>query len=195
MLAARWGWVYIIRYMHLTPVSLLERLCKPNEAAAWDRFVELYSPLLLEWARKIGRQDSDAADLVQDVFLLLFRKLPAFEYDPQRSFHGWLRRVFVNQHRLRLRAHADLPLELALEVEGPLLEDSTDDRQYLAQRALRLIERDFSPTLWRAFHQYAIEGRSPDEIALELGISRGTIYSIKSKVINRLRREFAHLLD
>lgn len=181
--------------MHLTPVSLLERLRMPNEPAAWDRFVDLYSPLLLEWARKIGRQDSDAADLVQDVFLLLFRKLPLFEYDPQRSFHGWLRRVFLNQHRLRVRARAEFPLEAAEEVADPLIDDSADDQRYLAQRALRIIERDFSPLLWKAFHAYAIEERSPDDIAVELGISRGTVYSVKSKVIHRLRQEFAHLLD
>jgi RNA polymerase sigma-70 factor (ECF subfamily) len=59
--------------MFTTPESLLYRLKKPEEATAWSRFVELYSPLLFHWARRLGQQDSDCADLVQDVFLILWR--------------------------------------------------------------------------------------------------------------------------
>src|SRR2546430_1018982 len=94
-----------------TPASLLDRLRRPNETTAWDRFVELYSPLLFHWAKRLGQQDSDAADLVQDVFLLLLRKLPDFEYDASRSFHAWLKTLFVNQHRARLRNRVPIPLD------------------------------------------------------------------------------------
>src|SRR5688572_11629271 len=91
-----------------TPASLLDRLRKPNELAAWDRFVELYSPLLFHWGKRLGQQDSDAADLVQDAFLLLWRKLPEFEYDPARSFHAWLKTLFLNRARQRLRERGRL---------------------------------------------------------------------------------------
>src|SRR6059058_4998522 len=89
--------------MFSTPASLLERLRKPNELTAWDRFAELYSPLLFHWAKRLGQQDSDAADLVQDVFLILYRKLPEFQYDSARSFRAWLKTVFLNRARQRLR--------------------------------------------------------------------------------------------
>jgi hypothetical protein len=39
--------------MDRTPVSLLERLRRPNDQAAWERFVQLYTPLLCHWARKL----------------------------------------------------------------------------------------------------------------------------------------------
>ncbi len=64
--------------MSTTPVSLLEQLRQPTAARAWPRFVELYAPLLYDWARRLGLQDADAADLVQDVFAILLRKLPEF---------------------------------------------------------------------------------------------------------------------
>src|SRR5207248_2374355 len=67
--------------MSQTPVSLLERLRRPGEEAAWMRFVELYTPLLYYWGRRAGLQEPDAADLVQDVLTLLVRKLPEFTYD------------------------------------------------------------------------------------------------------------------
>src|SRR3954453_21062982 len=98
--------------MLLTPASLLDRLRRANETPAWDRFVESYSPLLFHWAKQLGQQDSDAADLLQDVFLLLFRKLPDFRYDPQRSFHSWLKTLFLNQHRQRQRQRAQAALVL-----------------------------------------------------------------------------------
>src|SRR5436190_15917121 len=89
--------------MFTTPASLLDRLRNPGEPTAWDRFVELYTPLLFHWARQLGQQDSDSADLVQDVFLILWRKLPEFDYDPTRSFHAWLKTLFLNRHRTRQR--------------------------------------------------------------------------------------------
>src|SRR5438093_3913708 len=123
-----------------TPASLLERLRKPNEAAAWDRFVELYSPLLFHWAKRLGLQDSDAADLVQDVFLLLVRKLPQFEYDGQKCFRAWLKTVFTNKwrerRRLRQPATGDVsPDEIAEPSPNDVLEEQ-EYRRFLTQRAL-----------------------------------------------------------
>ena len=79
--------------MNTTSFSLLERLRQPSDSAAWDRFVELYTPLLFYWGRRAGLQSADAADLVQDVFEVLLRKLPEFQYDRQKSFRSWLRTV------------------------------------------------------------------------------------------------------
>src|SRR5438067_1653747 len=90
--------------MNTTPVSLLERLCHADaEQAAWQQFVELYTPLLCQWARRLGLQNHDAADLVQEVFAVLVRKLPNFRYDPDRRFRGWLWTITVNKARERHR--------------------------------------------------------------------------------------------
>ena len=82
-----------------TPASLLERLRQPADPAAWSRFVELYTPLLYGWARRVGLPEQDAADLVQDVFVQLVRKLPDFTYDRHKTFRGWLRAVTLNKWR------------------------------------------------------------------------------------------------
>jgi RNA polymerase sigma-70 factor, ECF subfamily len=50
-----------------TSATLLQRLRQPNQPAAWERFVGLYTPLLLYWARRAGLQPQDSADVVQDV--------------------------------------------------------------------------------------------------------------------------------
>src|SRR5215471_17178576 len=85
--------------MASTPVSLLERLRRPDDVAAWSRFVRLYAPLLFDWARGTGLQEADAADLVQDVFGVLVEQMPHFQYRPGGSFRAWLRTVLLNRWR------------------------------------------------------------------------------------------------
>jgi RNA polymerase sigma-70 factor, ECF subfamily len=184
--------------MFSTPASLLDRLRKPEETTAWGRFVELYTPLLFHWARRLGQQDSDCADLVQDVFLILWRKLPEFEYDSARSFHAWLKTLFLNRHRSRQRQRSPL----AVEIEGQDLADDSDarltdgeDSRYLIRQAFRLIECEFSPLHQKVFRAYVLEERAPEEVAREHGISPGTVYGIKSKILSRLRQELRQLLD
>jgi len=87
--------------MHSTSPSLLERVRQRSDGEAWGRFVALYTPLLFFWARKCGLQEEDAADLTQEVFAALVEKLPAFTYDPHRSFRSWLRTVTLNLWRDR----------------------------------------------------------------------------------------------
>jgi hypothetical protein len=55
----------------LDPLSLLERLRRLQDGAAWSQFVHLYTPLLFRWARGAGLPEADAADLLQDVFTTL----------------------------------------------------------------------------------------------------------------------------
>jgi RNA polymerase sigma-70 factor (ECF subfamily) len=183
--------------MFTTPASLLLRLRQPEETTAWGRFVELYTPLLFHWARQLGQQDSDCADLVQDVFLILWRKLPEFEYDSGRSFHAWLKTVFLNRYRTRQRQRGPLPVELDAELlanSGSRIADGEDVR-YLIRQAYRLIECEFSPLHQQAFRAYVLEERAPDAVARELGISPGTVYGIKSKILSRLRQELQQLFD
>ena len=90
--------------MHSTPLSLLERLRHPADQDAWSRFVRLYTPLMCHWTRCVGMQDSDAADLMQDVFTLLVAKLPDFRHDGTNSFRSWLRTVTLNKRASARRA-------------------------------------------------------------------------------------------
>ena len=79
--------------MESTPASLLLRLRQPSDEEAWKRFVRIYTPLLWHWAERWGLQADDAADLVQEVFVVLLKSLPTFEYDRNRSFRAWLHTV------------------------------------------------------------------------------------------------------
>jgi RNA polymerase sigma-70 factor, ECF subfamily len=190
-------WTTAAAIMQTTSVSLLERLRQPADQLAWTRFVDLYTPLLLQWARRAGLQESDAADLIQDVFQLLLRKLPEFAYDQQKSFRGWLRTVLLNQWRTRLRRRTEQPLDEAGAVE-PAGEDGLAEeeyRNYLVGRALQIMQRDFQPATWQACWEHVGRGRPAAEVAAELGLTVKAVYLAKARVLRRLRQELDGLCD
>jgi RNA polymerase sigma-70 factor (ECF subfamily) len=188
--------------MHTTPVSLLERIRRSADQAAWERFVKLYTPLLGHWARRLGSHGPDADDLVQEVFAALVRKLPDFRYDAGKRFRGWLWTVLVNKVRAKHRhqsvcgpAGGDGILD---QVAAPDEADAVSEaeyRQYLTRRALELMRAEFQPTTWRAFWECVVADRAGAEVAAELGLSVDAVYAAKSRVLRRLRRELAGLLD
>src|SRR5438093_401506 len=187
--------------MHTTSLSLLERLRWPEEQEAnWRRFVQLYTPLLFHWARRLGLSAEDAADLVQEVLTLLVQKLPEFKYDPQRTFRGWLRTVMLNKWRdhRRLRrvplaiGHEELP---EVEAAEATTFEEAEYRQYVVKQALDLMQAEFQPATWRACWEYMIAGRSAEDVAKELGLTVNAVYLAKSRVLSRLRQELQGLLD
>jgi RNA polymerase sigma-70 factor (ECF subfamily) len=188
--------------MNTTSVSLLAGLRSPADPQAWARFVELYTPLIFRWALRIGMQESDAADLVQDVFVVLARAMPEFEYQSGKSFRAWLRTVTVNQWRDRRRRQASRPAEATGGMPPePLAEDEVeafgeaDYRAQLVARALELMQRQFRPATWKACWEFVVEGRSAADVARELGISENAVYLAKGRVLRHLRRELDGLLD
>jgi RNA polymerase sigma-70 factor (ECF subfamily) len=188
--------------MNTTPVSLLERLKRPDEPAAWDRFVELYTPVLFGWARRLGLQAQDAADLVQEVFTVLVRKLPEFSYDRNHSFRRWLHTVTLNKWRDACRRRAAQPGQpneaalagAAVPDTAGLLEE-TEYRHYLVSRALEVMQAEFEPATWTACWRFVVDGRPAAEVARELGLSVNAVYLAKGRVLRRLRAELEGLLD
>lgn len=182
--------------MHTTSVSLLERLRQQTDNHAWERLVRLYTPLLLYWARKTGLNDQDAADLVQDVLIVLVQKLPEFQYQPGRSFRGWLRTVLMNKWRDRPR-RAPVPLDSGIQAEAPA-EEPLGEREYrlfLLGQALRIMAAEFEPATWQACWETVVMARPAAEVAAELGISVNAVYLAKSRVLARLRQDLDGLLD
>jgi RNA polymerase sigma-70 factor (ECF subfamily) len=179
--------------MNPTPASLLHQLQQATDATAWSRFVALYTPLLYRWAGQAGLQDTDAADLVQEVFLVLVRKLPEFDYDRDRSFRSSLKTVTLNKYRdLRRQRHAEPDGDLD-RLPGPEVDAFAEEehRRYLVGRALELMQRDFQPPTW----QLVALGRPVAEVAAELGISIKAAYLAKARVLRRLHPELAGLID
>ena len=75
----------------VTSSSLLVR-AKNREELAWQRLVQLYSPLVYHWCRSWGLQPTDAEDVGQAAFFTVYRRLAEYRHgQPQDSFRHWLR--------------------------------------------------------------------------------------------------------
>ncbi len=183
--------------MDSTSASLLERVRQRDDAAAWTRFVELYTPVIYGWARRLGLQEADAADLVQDVFAVLVQKMADFQYDPGQSFRAWLKTVALNKVRERARRAGAMRLiddqDLAARAEPSLWDE--EFRRDLLQRALQVMRHDFQPVTWQACWAVVVERRPAAQVATDLGISVGAVYAARFRVLARLRQELAGMLD
>jgi RNA polymerase sigma-70 factor (ECF subfamily) len=188
--------------MHTTPISLLMRLKRPGAEKAWQRFVELYTPLLFYWARQAGLKAPDDADLVQDVFSVLVQKLPDFNYDNKKSFRGWMRTIVLNRWRDQRRQKAlsrtePGPDELQ-NIVDPAIEEAfweREHRQQLTARALELMKTDFDEKTWRACWECTVASRPAVEVAAELGMTPNAVYVAKHRVLRHLRRELEGLVE
>lgn len=180
-----------------TSATLLERLRGPDEPSAWRRFVDLYTPILFAFSRRLGLNETDAADLVQEMFVLLMQKLPQFHYDGRKSFRAWLWTIMRNKAAALRRgpqAHAAALPDVAApdEADQPWEEEY---RQLLVGRALEIMQSEFEPTTWKACWEHTVSGRSAAEVAAELGLTPGAVYAAKFRVLARLRHELQDLLD
>jgi RNA polymerase sigma-70 factor (ECF subfamily) len=178
----------------------LHRLRQGADPRDWQRFVQLYTPLLVRWARAAGAQEADAADLVQEVLTALFHKLPTFDHNRAGSLRAWLRAVLLNKWRDVCRHRAAHPAgadDRALEMAPARDEDwaEREDRQQLLARALELIRGDFQPHTWQAFWEFFTSGREAAAVAADLGVRVEVIWSAKCRVLRRLRQELEGLLD
>jgi RNA polymerase sigma-70 factor (ECF subfamily) len=187
--------------IHTTPLTLLERVRDTGDETAWCRLVDLYTPLLFFWARQCGETEQDAADLIQEVFVALVQILPTFQYDRSGKFRRWLRTLLLNKLRDRkrrevraVRALTQRPVEVELPDVAELFWEA-DYHQELARRALRLMQADFAPTTWKACWETVVQGRSPEEVARELGITENAVYLAKCRVLRRLRQELSGLVE
>ena len=181
-----------------TQPSLLVRLRNAGDAPAWSQFVDIYAPLVYEFARRRGLQDADAADLTQEVLAAVAQSLRRFDYDPRRgSFRGWLFTVVVNKFRtLRDRLYRQeqgsgntTAQQLLQEVADTMENDEWEQefQQRLFAWAAQQVQSAVEEKTWQAFWQTSVLGVRPQDAAKQLHLSVAAVYMAKSRVLARLK--------
>src|SRR6186997_1909806 len=83
--------------MYDTSLSLLDGLQQQAGDAAWRRLVDAYGPFLRRRLQQQGLCEADADDVVQEVLVVVLRKLPQFRREPRTgAFRRWLLNIMVN---------------------------------------------------------------------------------------------------
>ncbi len=187
-----------------TPLSLLEQLRTSPDDSSWQRLADLYVPLIQRWLHQHGLPPSDADDLAQEVMLVIVREMPEFEHSGRKgAFRNWLRTVAVHRLRGYWRSKQSRPDQMVEERLDQLADSSSDlarlwDKEhdeFVLRSLMELIEPEFSPTAWHAFHRQTVDGLTASQAAAELGVSANAVLIAKSRVLRRLRQEATGLID
>ncbi|WP_196141149.1 RNA polymerase sigma factor [Aliikangiella sp. G2MR2-5] len=94
--------------------KLIEQALDGSQSS-WVKLVKRYEGLVYNYCLRMTFQQTDAMDLMQEVFLAVYRNLPAYRGDGQ--FKAWMMRIAANKTADFLRARGRNPLYQAGEVE------------------------------------------------------------------------------
>ncbi len=190
-----------------TSLSLLDRLQDTQNVRDWEFFVELYRPFIQNHLIRYSISSEDADDLGQETLMATYRSLPDFQHNGNAgAFRRWLLTIchqralnFLRQKRRLPTCTTDLNDEAALDVS--FLDSSFEEvwnrehDQYLVQRMLQLVEREFTKSTWIAFEQQVLRGQNALEAAELAGISVNAALIAKSRVLRRLREISTGLIE
>lgn len=159
----------------ITEAEYLERL-RRGDVAAYMQLYDQYSAHVYGWVLRFVKVPAYAEDIVQEVFLKIWEVRDRL--DPQQSFPAYLYKISRNKTFTFLKKNAS--------------DEAT--RLRIMQRIGEITESPYHQTLWAQYQQMlnsAItqlpyqrqrvftlcrqEGKSYEEAAKELGISRNTV--------------------
>ncbi|MDF3068046.1 MAG: polymerase sigma factor RpoE [Polyangiaceae bacterium] len=163
-------------------------------AAAFERIYDEWYAHVARWVRALGVRSADVEDLVQDVFIIVHRRLATFD---GQNLGGWLYRIT----RRRVRDYRQLvwvrsffgvqslaPSEELLQTAvGPLEELERIEGQRLLERLLAAL----TPDQRVAFVLFEIEGQKGEEIARLQQVAVNTVWARVHKARKTLLRELA----
>ncbi|MDT8377948.1 MAG: sigma-70 family RNA polymerase sigma factor [Desulfotignum sp.] len=165
--------------------NLVEQL-RQGDKKAFTVLVNTFQKRLLKVAYGITLDPEESREIVQDVFIAVFRQIHSFRQEA--ILHTWLRKMTVNhclnwkrRWKRRFRWHHD-PITMEND-PGLSQEDSPmDTPETLMQKkqfrdGLMDAVRQLPEKTRTVFVLYALEGLSYEEIADFLQIRRGTVAS------------------
>ncbi len=188
-----------------TRPSLMLRLREARDQQAWREFVSIYEPLLLRLMRQRGLQEADARDVTQQVIIAVTQAVDRWEPDgKEASFRRWLFAIartlalkFVQRGRAphiaagRGTGGTDM-LQILHGLPEPERRTSTEFDDEYRTEVFRLtaqrIRGEFRDTTWQAFWRTCVLNEPIADVADYLGMSAGSVYVARSRVIGRLRQ-------
>ena len=169
-----------------TEQLLIKQACGGN-AGAFARLVDAHKNLVYNLAVHMLRNEHDAEELAQDVFVKMHQKLKDFRAEARLA--TWLYRVVYNLAISRLRrkkkvvfaVDSEPLLDLAQEhqVHRDVMQLETAEREYYLKLALEQLSAD---DRWMVMLFYW-EGKSVEEIAetMQLGVSNVKVRMMRAR--------------
>jgi len=185
-----------MRYPETRP-SLIVRLKGQRNEPAWEEFVRAYEPFLYSVVARRGVPPRHVPDITQQILAAIARSVEQWTDDGRpASFRRWLtcvaRNIVIRYMAKERRTPGgkggsgwlDRLNEVAAEPDPAELQDYDFE---LILWAAEQVRSEFRATSWTAFWETLIDGRSVEDVAQRLGISPGSIYMSRSRIIAKIR--------
>ena len=161
----------------------------PTPPLEFDAIYEQWFEEVLRWIRAMGGPEADRDDLVQDVFLVVYRRLPDFD---GKNVGGWLyqiaRRKVRDFRRLFWVRHLfgqSVPLSESAAKSAGTPHDSLETKEQ--GELLEQLLSGLNPDQRAAFALFEIEGYSGEEIARLQGVPLNTVWARIHKARKKLQ--------
>ena len=185
-----------------TRPSLIVRIADQRNELAWTEFALAYEPFLRHLIERQGVPPRHLPDVTQQVLLAVARSVEGFRDDGSpASFRRWVSRVarnaalkFMSRQRRQIGGEGGTDLLRLLEqVSDPVL-DHDDEYDYeLIRWAAEQVRSEFRETSWQAFWATLVEGHPVADVAAQLGVTPGSIYMSRSRIMARIRAKVREL--
>lgn len=171
---------------NVDPDHELVRLAQNGDPRAFEALVVKYQRRVARHVARWVKRASDVEDVVQDVFIKVYRGLASFK--GESAFYTWVFQIARNtafsflsrQSKLVVlqadTAAGDSDGDAVLDTQGSDNEDP--ERRYLAKQIAETVElamQKLQPELAEALVLYEVEGKQYKEIAQMLRIPIGTV--------------------
>lgn len=178
--------------LELAPATELIRSCQRGDRQAFDRLVQQEHGRIHRLVHSIMGNREELDDLVQEIFVRLYRKIGTFRFESR--FSTWLTRLAVNECRKALRRRQLSRLLFGTEPEREDSADSTlrvlereEEHEFLRRAVESLPEKQRLVVILRYF-----ETLSCEEIATVLECKVGTV---RSRLFNARQQLKDTMLD
>ncbi len=171
-----YGVIQLMTNEQQTDVAIIQRVLK-GEQHAFSLLMAKYEAPFLRFATQYTKDPDDAADVVQEAFIKIYRNLTA--YDKKRPFSSWAYRIVRNEGLNWLRARkrltfgetAELILNQVFSASSPELEYAQVELQDRMRNCFAAMPETYAQPLKMHF----IEEKSYQEIGQVLKLPIGTV--------------------
>lgn len=149
--------------------------CQYRDSQAWQELVDLYEQRLFYFVRQLVRQEADALNVMQDVWLKVFRSIG--QLNEPAALTPWLYRVARNAALVFLRRrHREAFIEDCRDAFEPMMVEEPEKSNYAADQVHRGLASLSLPHR-EVLTLFYLEDFTLQEIAAVLAIPVGTARS------------------
>lgn len=177
--------------------KLIQKALHGNEAA-WVKLVKRYESRLYNYCLRMTGATDEAMDIVQEIFISIFRNLPNYRGDG--VFPAWLFRIASNRCTDYLRKQSRNPLNANDEHEAEQLESSSmlEEDLYRSQtnRSVMQLLQQLSHEQRQVVEMKCFQNMTFDEIEYYTGLSANTAKTRFYSALKKLKNvpEIAHAI-